>query len=204
LVFGTSDKDRHFHPLGICVSSNEAKEDFEFIFRTLKETSAQLVPKVLVADGAEAITNGFRNIFGNDFVRVYCYFHVKKQVKDKLRKIKDEPKKSEIMEDISARQLANTYRELKSASSLFVKKWAANNNAKAFITYFQKEYIENRSGWYECHAPGFPSTNNCLVSINSLLKKEGRKNAFPWEIFLVYISNHPELVDRQRPRFAKF
>jgi len=43
--------------------------------------------RVLVADGAEAITNGFRNVFWEEFVRVYCWFHVMKKLKEALTQV---------------------------------------------------------------------------------------------------------------------
>ena len=41
-----------------------------------------------------------------------------------------------------------------------------------FATYFQNEYLDQRSNWYEGYAPAFPSTNNGLESINNTVKKE--------------------------------
>ena len=38
LINGTTDMDRHFHPYGINVCSNEKTADFEFIFTSLLES----------------------------------------------------------------------------------------------------------------------------------------------------------------------
>ena len=42
-----------------------------------------------------------------------------------------------------------------------------------FVEYFASEYFNKRSGWYEGVAPGYPSTNNGLESINNQIKATG-------------------------------
>jgi len=42
LLVGTTDMDRRFHPFGIGVTSNEATEDFLFLFNLLKASFARL------------------------------------------------------------------------------------------------------------------------------------------------------------------
>ena len=46
LIVGISDLDRHFHPCGIAVCSNEKTSDFEFIFNSLKAGVAKLGEKI--------------------------------------------------------------------------------------------------------------------------------------------------------------
>lgn len=170
---GTSDRDRQFHPFGLAVCSTETEEDFEFIFRTLKSNTKNLNPKVLIADCAEAITNGFTNAFGSGFARVHCWFHVMDKLRKKLDVTVDAKTKAELLEDIRVMQVSSTECEFKSASALFLKKWSPNENTKAFLAYFTDEYLKKRSGWYEGIAPGFPSTNNGLESLNNKIKNEG-------------------------------
>jgi hypothetical protein len=42
LIVGTTDLDRHFHPFGIAVCSNEKTQDFLFVFRALQEVTKKL------------------------------------------------------------------------------------------------------------------------------------------------------------------
>ena len=61
LIFGTTDQDRHFHPFGIQVSSNEKIEDFKFLFQTLKDEVTKLTGsnesahKTLMSDASDSI-----------------------------------------------------------------------------------------------------------------------------------------------------
>ena len=62
---GNIDKNKHFHPFGLGIASNEEESDFGFIFSSVKSASKQInsldySPSILIADDAGAITNGFR------------------------------------------------------------------------------------------------------------------------------------------------
>ncbi len=72
LTVGTTDRDRAYHPFGLCVSSHEDKEAFGFMFKTLKSACKNFYdfdyqPNVLIADNAESISLGFASVFGNNF-----------------------------------------------------------------------------------------------------------------------------------------
>ena len=62
LISGTTDLQRHFHPVSVSICSNEAVDDFTFIFSALKDSIGKIhnqiyQPTILIADGAEQITN---------------------------------------------------------------------------------------------------------------------------------------------------
>jgi hypothetical protein len=62
--------DKVFHPLGLTLSREEKSEDFEFIFKSLiigiERCHYQPLSHVnLLADAADAITNGFKNAFSS-------------------------------------------------------------------------------------------------------------------------------------------
>ena len=80
-VIGVTDAGRHFHPISISICSNETAADFEFVFSSIKQIVEKLHnvrynPTILVADGADAITNGFKSVFGPGIIRVMCWAHV--------------------------------------------------------------------------------------------------------------------------------
>lgn len=83
LVFGTTDQDsvHYFHLLGIMVSRYERAEDFEFGFKTIRDTIAisfehLFEPEALMSDAAGAIKNGFKAVYGEDKLDLTCFAHV--------------------------------------------------------------------------------------------------------------------------------
>lgn len=64
LIVGTTDRSRQFHPFGLAITYDETHVSFEFIFNCVKNMSSKYHdynyhPTYLIADAAEAITNGF-------------------------------------------------------------------------------------------------------------------------------------------------
>ena len=66
LTLETSDKNGRFHPFGYGISRGEGLNDFKFLFDSLQkgirlvEPSCTYKPTCLIADNAEAISNGFK------------------------------------------------------------------------------------------------------------------------------------------------
>ena len=84
-LIGTTDKHRKFHPFTVNICRNETHAEYEYICRALKKTLADLFnheyrPDILIADGADAITNGFKQAFEynskSEFMRVMCWAHM--------------------------------------------------------------------------------------------------------------------------------
>lgn len=73
LLAGTTDSSRVFHPVLLAVTTGETSEDFKFVFRALHNFHLEWTPTFLLADGSEAITNGFRAVFGEPLARLMCY-----------------------------------------------------------------------------------------------------------------------------------
>ena len=111
LVIGTSDADKVFHPLGISITTKERKFDYKFLFngivngRKLLGLNPLVSNLSLMADGADAITNGFElsGFFGT---RGMCWFHVTKNIKSRLLLLESKSKSSEINQDIHFMQLS--------------------------------------------------------------------------------------------------
>ena len=66
---GTTDTRKKFHPYTLSICTRETGDDFEFVFKSLKDALLKLYqynykPTSLIADGADAITNGFMAAFG--------------------------------------------------------------------------------------------------------------------------------------------
>ena len=81
---------KQFHPYGFAVCSNEKEKDFAFIFNCIRDGLRKLNLQmneqelVLIADGAEAISNAFTKVFGTDHNIVMCWFHMRKRVEKKV------------------------------------------------------------------------------------------------------------------------
>jgi hypothetical protein len=133
-------------------------------------------PHTLIADGADAITNGFMTAFGyqsaNEFTRIMCWAHVYRKVEEYTKKLPEELR-NKIREDIESLQALSSPELFDAAYLKFVVKWAAKKNAKVdeFLEYFRKEWIESANHkWYEGAAIGIPSHDNGLEALNGSVK----------------------------------
>jgi hypothetical protein len=68
IIVGFSDKNRTFRPIVISTTSDEKRHDFHFIFQSIQNGLARLKNVTLVADAADAKTNGFKYTFGENFI----------------------------------------------------------------------------------------------------------------------------------------
>ncbi|CAF1058690.1 unnamed protein product, partial [Brachionus calyciflorus] len=78
LIPSNTDLQKKFHPITLSICTNETHEEFEFIFSSIikginKVYNSDFRPIVLVADGADAITNGFMSAFGYNNVKWIDY-----------------------------------------------------------------------------------------------------------------------------------
>lgn len=212
MLVGTTDQDRHFHPIGIGVTSGETAEDYAFIFRGIV-SGLEIVhgvayrPEILIADAADAITNGFKDVFGDGLKRVYCWAHVNRAVDKKLLKIKDEETRKRIRDDIYEMQVCESELIFQTIIDLFFAKWAESQreDVAEFMRYFRKEWINSHRSWYEGYAPGVPSTNNALESTNCRIKMdETLRVREPLRRFLVKVQQAilPEWSRQRDPTLA--
>lgn len=189
IVVGTTDKNCAFHPFGLSLVTNETWESYFFIFSSLVKFCNTFSPKVLIADSDQSITKGFEECFGsNEYIRVHCWFHTMKAIRDKLKSL---PKEIgfEIEDDLNIIQLSTCAEEFYNAIHCFVKKWENQKFASNFIKYFNLEHFQQRSEWYEGAAIGFPSTNNALKSTIKVIKEEFVRNRIVLEQFFKLVEN---------------
>ena len=182
LIIGTSDADKVFHPFLIAICTNETQHDFHFVFNSL-QIGLKLIGKTklanvsLLADAADAITNGFKATFypnTSSFKRGMCWFHMQKAVSNRLCILDENQLEKLILIDINALQLTSSNRLFEAAVKLFVEKWKRHINVSinSFLEYFQDEWVDHHCGWYEGYLPDGPSTNNGLEGTNGTIKTE--------------------------------
>ena len=63
-------------------------------------------PTVLVADAAESISNGFKEVFGELINRIMCWSHMGRKCDDRLARISDKEIRANMRTDIYSLQLA--------------------------------------------------------------------------------------------------
>jgi hypothetical protein len=103
-------------------------------------------PDILIADGAEAITNGFMAAFdyetANDFTRIMCWAHVYRKIEEKARPIQQQYRQ-EICDDVSDLQTMSSQELFDHAYALFHVKWSRKNinEINTFLEYFKNEWI---------------------------------------------------------------
>ncbi|RNA32158.1 hypothetical protein BpHYR1_024800, partial [Brachionus plicatilis] len=189
LLVGSCDREKKFHPFGIAVTMCEKNQDFEFLFYALKETVKKLFerhiqPTVLLADGAEAIHNGFAKVFTLE-KRIMCWAHVKRNVHTRFCRNKHY---YHIKNDIDSLQLSITESMFESASKLFIKKWTELD--KDFSSYFETTWINSSvNGWFDGRSQSHPITNNALESHNKIIKDLVERKSMPLADFLKNIND---------------
>lgn len=175
LIVGTTDANHVFHPFAVAVTKGETEHDFAFVFKALHEADLEWTPTFLLADGSEAITNGFTTVFSHSFIRLMCFFHMKKRVETHLRSLPKDGSRECLLSDIQALQICENSDHFQKVSKLFLTKWKKPTTPACvlnFIDYFEKEWLLGLPNWYEGAAPGLPSTNNGLEATNAVIKKE--------------------------------
>jgi len=179
-LVGVNDMQRVFHCTSLSICSGETSHDYAFVFRCVKSMIDKLFfggvptysPKILIADGAEAITNGFIQIFQECLIRIMCWAHVVRAIDKRLNISGIKDYKDDILIDIYALQLSFSPVYFKYASGLFLQKWRQKNSdhINEFLIYFETEWLNTNSGWYEGICDKTPSQDNGLEANNNVVK----------------------------------
>ena len=148
IFFGSSNKDGKFNGIGAILSNREDKKAFDFLFDYVKNT-AEPLPTAVMADADKAITSSVRDILPGS-KRLTCFFHIMKNVRQRLSRVKTTDKAiyNKIMEDIRILQAGAVDEESFSILySLLTKKWMVEHEfydpelkimVSEFFAYFTK------------------------------------------------------------------
>lgn len=174
IVVGTTDANKQFCPIGICMCTDEQQSDYEFLFKSIKKCATELIgcevsPLILVCDTSKAIINAFRAVYGADLKIIMCSAHMLSGVYKKLNLVKNNHIREPIIADIKFLQRIATETDFKNALNLFLKKWSDQVD---FLLYFKQEWIDEHPNWYKGASPRTPSTNNALEATKKKLKDE--------------------------------
>lgn len=90
LIIGCTDKLQRFLPIFFMISSSEQTSDYVFLFTELVNKyriffNDEHHIQNFVADGAQAITSAYSEVFGREKRRCMCWFHMKTSVEKKTK-----------------------------------------------------------------------------------------------------------------------
>ena len=205
-MVGVSDLSGKFHPCGLALCPDESTKDFEFIFGSMKTVLEKLnvgieyKPNILVADSADSITSGFKEVFGNEFTRVICWEHVKRAIDKRLIRIKNVSHRNELLADINLLQSCKVSQKFIVASNLFIQKWR-NISAETdeFIDYFASEWLNKNNSWHFSASAFVPFTNNGLESAYNVIRTDYTfRERWPLARFLTVLENIITGFSRER------
>ena len=106
IVYGLSDQVGRFHPVSFMITSHEAREDFDVFYKGLVELAdffgIEFDPEYIMQDACDASLNAILNFFP-EVTPLMCYFHVKKNVKEKVTKenLLPKEKREELKNDLT-------------------------------------------------------------------------------------------------------
>lgn len=171
-VVGTVDIAKKFHPLFFAYCTNENKDDYAFVLRSIRDAVKQLTgtdfnPSVMIADGADAIRNAFYATFPSAILDIMCFAHVMRNIRK--QKFNNAKNKINILNDIRLIQLSATPQLFDEMTKLFLRKWSKTESE--FCSYFRKQWLGVHQNWYGGAAHYTPSTNNGLEGYNNVIKR---------------------------------
>lgn len=193
LIVGTTDKTRRFHLIGIALATKERSQDYEFLFDSVKRGMSMVAekvinPKVLMADSAAAIQNGYIQSFNKTEIAM-CYAHV--CFNFKKYNYKDQKNRQPMKSDLRLLHLMDDEQSFDIAWKLFKKKW--EKSEPDVVSSFEKSFILKNKNWYEGFRQHTPTTNNALESFNRTIKTH--QTAYNLEGIARFIHRLLEMVE---------
>lgn len=167
MVIGTVDKQKKFHALCFALCVQETKDDFSFIFDTLKSNigkhfGQEFIPNTLISDAADAIRNAFMESFPFALLMIMCYVHVLRNIEKNRHKYAKE-NHDEIFKDLNTLHLSSSPELFLTLKRLFLKKWMERE--PEFAKYMNEQWFDKHCNWYEGAATYTPSTNNSIEGL---------------------------------------
>lgn len=91
---------------------------FEAIKKSAEALGKKFNPKILLADAAPAITNGFKSVFNLE-KRIICWAHVIRNLDIYLKPVKTHERRQSLREDIARLQWCTSSVQFEKALELF-------------------------------------------------------------------------------------
>lgn len=160
IIIGTIDRNRKFHMLGLCLTSNERESEYSFVFETFTKAAKKFVnvdfePEILISDAAFAIRNAFYASFKSAKFNVICWSHVARHIED--FKFRNRDNKERILQDIRVVQTSPCKERFEHSCDLFLKEY--EEIEPEFCTYLRRTWFGNSQNWYTGYLPFVPEVS---------------------------------------------
>jgi hypothetical protein len=141
IVFGLSDLAGLFFPIAFAIVSHEQEGDFTLFFQTLLmlRQHMNIVPNInyLIQDACGASANAASKCLGPNIKILMCFFHVQKNVRERLKGC-DEIVKTGIIKGINYLHFCRN----NAAKHNIYNKWVANGLSDS-KNYFDEQWVRN-------------------------------------------------------------
>ena len=190
------------------MASNEDAETWSTIFRYIKDLGN--TPKILLADGATAITKAIEQTYGGETTRNMCYPHVYRNVTPQLKGISSYKKEvsNEILSDIemmqwSAMNIDSFFHIYELLEEKYKNKFdqGLNSAIAKFFEYMRKVWIESKENrWFEGAHPWNVCNNQGVEGKNKAIKQSHtfRRRLDMGELFNVLLNMVKEFSEEDQ------
>ena len=169
IFFGQSAKDGKFNGIGAILSNREDQIAYNFLFDFVKNVSDP-VPSAIMADADKAITASVKALLPRA-VRLTCFFHVMKNVKQRLARVENTDYEICVLQTSTVDE-----ESFLALYNLLKKKWLQQHiffdpklkiKVNEFIEYFTKTWVNfDERNWYQAADPQHLTTNNNVEGTN--------------------------------------
>ena len=134
--------------LYIAVCTGESADDCAFIFKALKGWSPEWSPSILLADGSNASTAGFTEMFEPPVTRLMYYFHILHNTEKYLKVLTKNGVCGQTKVDLNALQSSKDEAIFKKGAQLFLSKWKVRKDPQIHdsLQYFKTQSLDKYDG----------------------------------------------------------
>lgn len=151
-------------PVGFCVSNTTNTRQMEIFFKAIVEKTRTFTPEVFMSDDASAYFNAWRTIMGEPKKQLLCTWHVVKNWKQALLKIKNQQKRDEVYKFLRLLLEELDSEKFYKLLERFVNDLKSDEDTKDFHKYFTVHYANRCHLWAYCHR------KNCGINTNMYLE----------------------------------
>ena len=158
-------------PVAFCFSNRLSGNQMEIFFKSIHSKIGNLKPKVFMSDDAPAYYNSWKKIFGESERQLLCAWHVDKNWRQALSKVKGQEKKVAVYKYLRTMLECTDQYNFEKLLENFLKECEEDDDVKNFGIYFKNTYANRCNLWAYCHRLGAGiNTNMYLEAFHKVLK----------------------------------